>query len=80
MLNGAKVTKKLLNELDHAKKPHTNADRIRSMSDEELAELLANEVPHDCAYCTLLCATFDGDKFAESCQNAFYRWLQQPAE
>lgn len=58
----------------------TNADRIRAMTDEELAELLANEVPHDCAYCNLLCATFDGDKFVGSCQNAFYRWLQQPAE
>lgn len=61
-------------------KPMTNADRIRAMSDEELAELLSNEVPHDCAYCNLVCATFDGDKFAGSCQNAFYRWLQQPAE
>ena len=39
MLNGAKVTKKLLNELDHAKKPHTNADRIRSMTDDELNDL-----------------------------------------
>lgn len=60
--------------------PKTNADRIRAMSDEELAELLSNEVPHDCAYCNLVCATFDGDKFAGSCQNAFYRWLQQPAK
>lgn len=60
--------------------PMTNADRIRAMSDEELAELLSNEVPHDCAYCNLVCATFDGDKFAGSCQNAFYRWLQQPAK
>ena len=58
----------------------TNADRIRAMTDEELAEFLANEVPHDCAYCNLLCATFDGDKFAGSCQNAFYRWLSEPAE
>ena len=40
MLNGAKVTKELLNALDNAKKPKTNADRIRSMTDEELAMCL----------------------------------------
>lgn len=66
--------------VDRTAMPMTKADRIRAMTDEELAELLANEVPHDCAYCNLLCATFDGDKFAGSCQNAFYRWLQQPCE
>ena len=42
MLNCAKVTKELLNALDNAKKPKTNADRIRAMSDEELARKLVN--------------------------------------
>lgn len=63
-----------------AKKPQTNADRIRAMSDEELAFMLANEIPHDCHNCHLVCATYEEDKFDGSCQNAFYRWLQQPAE
>lgn len=58
----------------------TNADRIRAMSDEELALMLANEIPHDCHNCRLVCATYEEDKFVGSCQNAFYRWLQQPAE
>lgn len=59
----------------------TNADRIRAMTDEELAVFLADEIPHgDCCGCNLLCATFDEDAFSNSCQNAFYRWLKQPAE
>lgn len=59
--------------------PQTNADRIRTMSDEELAKFLADEIPHgDCCGCDLECATFEGDKFENSCHNAFYRWLKQP--
>jgi hypothetical protein len=62
-------------------KRHTNADRIRAMSDEELAKFLADEIPHgDCCGCDLECATFEGDKFENSCHNAYYRWLKQPAE
>ena len=63
------------------KKPQTNADRIRAMSDEELAEFLANEISHgDCFDCELECATFGGDKFANSCCNAHYRFLKQPVK
>ena len=59
----------------------TKADRIRAMSDEELAILLADEIPHgDCYGCELECETFEGDKFNCPCRNAFYRWLKQPAE
>ena len=65
---------------EHEEKP-TNADRIRAMSDEELAQFLADEIPHgDCYGCDLECATFEEDKFNNSCQDAFYRWLKQPAE
>ena len=39
MLSGAKVTKELLNALDNVKKQQTNAQKIRSMTDEELNEL-----------------------------------------
>lgn len=38
MLNGVKATKELLNALDNAKKPQTNADRIRAMSAVEFVE------------------------------------------
>ena len=57
----------------------TIADHIRSLSDEELAKFLADEVPHgDCHNCDLECRTYrEGDKFYSCCQNAFYKWLKQ---
>lgn len=61
--------------------PMTNADRIRAMSDEELARMLANEIPHgDCYGCELNCASFVGDKFMDSCEQAWYMWLKKIAE
>ena len=82
MLNGAKVTKKLLNELDHAKKPHTNADIIRAMSDEELAGLIrVIYMSEECPICTLECETCF---FKEVCAGTYFGkeidWLQQPAK
>ena len=82
MLNGAKVTKKLLNELDHAKKPHTNADIIRAMSDEELAGLIrVIYMSEECPLCTLECETCF---FKEACAGTYFgkeiEWLKQPAE
>jgi hypothetical protein len=62
--------------IDHAK-PKTNADRIRAMSDEELAETL---VRYDGVY----------DVYRTDCEGVHYdwvaavneelEWLQQPAE
>ena len=50
----------------------TNADRIRAMSDEELAEFLYNG---DVEYCHVgLC------KDGETCRICCLRWLQMPAE
>ena len=52
--------------------PCTNADRIRSMSDEELVKLLDYElgcpVTGDCA------------KMSKDCKACWLDWLQQPAE
>ncbi|MBE6977640.1 MAG: hypothetical protein E7438_03250 [Ruminococcaceae bacterium] len=60
-------------------KPKTNADRIRAMSDEELAELFHGFCDNGerCVYCPLYeksCAGVHSDvpKWLE--------WLQQPAE
>ena len=64
-------------------KPQTNADRIRAMSDEDLAQLLYNGV--DAEYCTNApaCAAMldepDGVP-EEKCIGCLMRWLQQPAE
>ena len=60
-----------------AKNPVTNADRIRAMTDEELAELLCNRVD-DCyaGHCpgAPLCRRGDGKA------NGLRKWLKQPAE
>ena len=63
------------------KEQQTNADRIRAMSDEELAVFLADEVPHgDCYGCVLECLRVKRDGFDNVCQSAWYNWLKQPAE
>lgn len=62
------------------KKRHTNADRIRNMSDEELAELITGSLNFDCAdYCdsfTQGCAFNCGKKDREIA----LKWLQSEAE
>lgn len=59
---------------------HTNADRIRNMSDEELTELITGSLNFDCAdYC---------DSFAKGCafncgkkdREIALKWLQSEAE
>lgn len=49
--------------------PFTNADRIRTMSDKELAERL----------CAMICPDVHG-LCDEECKNCWLKWLQQPAE
>ena len=44
--------------------PFTNADRIRRMSDEELAKFLVNKLPPDIS----------------DWEDLMLKWLQQPAE
>ena len=65
-------------------KPDTNADRIREMSDEELAKHLV-EIGWDCHLCSehkrldnepLL----RGEKCDEKCVEHCLEWLKQPAE
>ena len=62
------------------KKRQTNADRIRNMSDEELAELITGSLNFDCAdYCDSLpqgCAFNCGKKDREIA----LKWLQSEAE
>ena len=54
-------------------KPQTNADHIRSMSDEELVEFIKN-IKVRAALCK---AVKNNDAFEELCSA---EWLQQPAE
>ena len=63
----------------------TNADRIRSMSDEELAEFLTHINPTNCQDCAFShgwrCQP-NRDDYSdfEKCEEGRKRWLQQPAE
>ena len=59
--------------LDYQKphRPLTNADRIRSMSDEELAEFIVN-IKARAAFCK---AVGNNEAFEKLCSG---EWLQQP--
>ena len=63
----------------------SNADRIRAMSDEELAEFLIDINPINCQDCVFSygwrCQP-DRDDYSdfEKCKEGRKRWLQQPAE
>ena len=63
----------------------TNADRVRSMSDEELSEFLTHINPTNCKDCAFShgwrCQP-DRDDYSdfEKCKEGRKRWLQQPAE
>lgn len=52
-------------------KPKTNADRIRAMTDEELAKWI-NDSP--------MCLFPEKECTDEECTPCILRWLQQPAE
>ena len=64
--------------------PQTNADRIRAMSDEELAEEIGrSSIPELCdIVCGVDCkaaATFN-TTLEKRCADFVLDWLQQPAE
>ena len=65
--------------------PMTNADCIRAMSDEELAEFLTHINTTNCQECAFShgwsCQP-DRDDYSdfEKCEEGRKRWLQQPAE
>ena len=67
--------------------PKTNADRIRAMSDEELAEWIAYIIPYTCDCCVYQNpCRFEHDTetvdYTEKyhCREGIMAWLKQPAE
>ena len=64
----------------------TNADRIRAMNDDELAELLISaDFCEGCEYCDKVgicryCEAHPDGVLADGCKQAARKWLQQPAE
>ena len=69
---GYKVDECNRKDCPYRTEPHTNADRIRAMSDEELAKLLDYEL--GCP------ATGDCANMSKDCKACWLDWLQQPAE
>ena len=59
-------------------KPYSNADRIRSMSDEELAEFLCNF--RSCDADEYICEGCKAAKYCRAGHAGTIDWLQQPAE
>ena len=58
-------------------KPKTNADRIRAMSDEELADFLDRWAMGDIDYAKTFCDLCNGQFECDQCR---LDWLQKPAE
>ena len=58
-------------------KPITNADRIRAMSDEELADFIDKCEMNDIDYAKTFCDLCNGQYECDQCR---LDWLQQPAE
>ena len=58
-------------------KPKTNADRIRAMSDEELAAFIDRCEMNDIDYAKTFCDLCNGQYECDQCR---LDWLQQPAE
>ena len=73
MQYGYKVEECNHTDCPYRTEPITNADRIRAMSDEELAELFKN-IKKRAALCKAL---QNKDAFQELCSA---EWLKQPAE
>ena len=61
--------------------PLTNADRIRAMTDEELAELIVKQLPMYLWPNGVRTIYFDMDNHnKDNAVKAWLKWLQQPAE
>ena len=79
--NGVTVQESIVNnteskvvEIDHANElPQTNADRIRSMTDEELADFFYGI--RECSVCA-----YNYEDRCVRCSDGIFKWLQKPAE
>ena len=58
--------------------PKTNADKIRNMSDEELAEFMSENT--SCYYCKVQCEDRPNSPTESSCNFRWLDWLQSEAE
>ena len=65
---------------EHGKKPQTNADRIRAMSDKELAHWINLNADDDFAYEHCCSAEWRKTPCNNKCVACLAEWLKQPAE
>ena len=57
----------------------TNGDKIRKMSDDEMAKFIAYEVPHgDCYGCDMRCIDSTGN--IVGCELSWKDWLKQESD
>lgn len=63
-------------ECDGELRRETNADRIRAMTDEELADFLCHIVSNN----TVNCANCLAEDFCRMGRNGFKEWLKQEVE
>lgn len=75
---GYKVDECDYKDCQYRTEPITNADRIRSMTDQELAVFLSRDLKQPCDYCQL--EDLEGACTETLCDDAMMKWLQQPAE
>lgn len=68
-----KVIKETVKEYGKDTNVRSNADRIRSMSDEELAEFLTDHHNYPCKYCVHCWKDSENDV---GCKGALMRWLK----
>ena len=71
-----RLIEKLEERLLYGEKPQTNADRIRAMSDEELAELFAD---NNCGYCRIHDFCF-AKGCAINCEDMWLDWLREECD
>lgn len=71
------VSKCLYKDCPYRTEPKTNGDRIRAMSDEELAKIL-----FDYKECAKNCIMSNGNRCYQICEEegTILKWLQQPAK
>ena len=64
--------------LGYAPKPQTNADRIRSMTDEELAEWMRDNI--DCGLCSNILGEPQPCMRGKCCVDSWSEWLKQEVQ
>ena len=74
---GFKVNECNYKECPYRTEPITRADRIRAMSDEELAEFIDRCEMNDIDYAKTCCDLCNGQYECDQCR---LDWLKQPAE